>query len=441
MNSLKIFLPEANRVLPEANRAWELNSEQEYVVGNSQDCRISLDLVDPLPEFKLNFHYDTSTSLWCLGLLSGDPYSIKIDNQPLSTYFIKQQTQISVFDSVYLMVIPEGISLASSPQNSQQTHLKNALNPKQESIIATGVDSLQSPEYRFPPLARQINLGNRIIKMDSPNDGAGFELKSYRLLKTYSTNREKVKRVCLKLNNYVIEKIRDGCVSDSKVMAFIYVKKTVDGRSYIRVTRETIHGVRVTAFIRFSGYGDNLYVGMNAYSLGDFDWKRFLIKLSISLVLSLLFILPPLGYSFYNTFVGLTSSPELLVDLDFISYLLSSAFSNLMVAIIPILVFALMWWKMAWRFNDEKRFLLALKQEFPKPYIGDLFDIDDITMFVQSTTRVAAQAIYDVFEEEGLPLEELGEYIQQINYITNVDTQGGDIVQSSVGTANKVISN
>ena len=50
------------------------------------------------------------------------------------------------------------------------------------------------------------------------------------------------------------------------------------------------------------------------------------------------------------------------------------------------------------------------------------------------------KTIRDVFEQEGLPLEALDNFIQQINNTVNVSTEGGAIsmVGSAIGAGNTI---
>ena len=174
-----------------------------------------------------------------------------------------------------------------------------------------------------------------------------------------------------------------------------------DIRKYLLVTRDTIHGNRTTVFMRFLEYGDNLYLGLDVYSLGRINWLWFSGRVLLTLIM-----------------------------FPFIW------------ALIPALVIGFLWWKIVWRMLYERKIWLALRQEHPgKIGIGP-FDYDDVVMFSKSTLHLAVMAIRDVFDEEGLPIESLDYFIQQINTgdSYSFDTGGGSLSMANValGKGNKI---
>ena len=196
--------------------------------------------------------------------------------------------------------------------------------------------------------------------------------------------------------------VNDGTLGDAKTRPLIYRKNAgidEDIRKYILITRDTMHGNRTTVLVRFLEYGENLYVGLDVYSLGQLSWLKLLKKVVITAVL--------MGLSFL---------------------------------LIPLFIIPILWWKLVWRAIYEKRIWLAVRQEFPGQIGGVPYDFDDVFMFSKSTVNLVTKTIREVFEEEGLPVEDLNTFIQQINNVTNVSTEGGAIsmIGSALGAGNKI---
>lgn len=208
--------------------------------------------------------------------------------------------------------------------------------------------------------------------------------------------RQKVGRATEKLYERVLQKVNDGTLGEGVRIINFWYEKGGDSRKIIRISSDTEHGVRTTIFVRFLGHGDNLYVALNAYVLGDLDIRRFLIKVFISSIL--------LAFSWM---------------------------------LIPLAILILIWWKLVWRIRYEGKVGLAFRQEFPGGIGNDLFNLDDIAMFSQSAVSLIVPTMKQVFEEEGLPTEQLEEYAARINNIT-VDTGGGNILGGAIGMNNQV---
>ncbi len=410
------------------NRKWTLKSDKEHTIGNSEDCDVPILDTESETNYQFKLGFDSEVNAWYVDSLGNR--KILIGSLPFERTAIRYQTTIIAPNSTVFTVMPEIAqkkgaytppqvsSTAAVPIGSQVSPIFPTTNRgtySQQPIFnqqPASAQSLQRPatssiSKQYDSASKTVDLGFKWFRISSPEDGVGIELKTYKLVQTYVADRTKVKRVCEKLHERVLESVREGKMGDAIERAFTYKKGLDDRRTFIRVLRDNMHGVRTTIFIRFLDYGDNLYIGLNVYVLGNLSlWKLF-IKLAISGVVLLPLLTGALGLSVF---------------------------------LIPLLI--VMWWKLFWRTAyEDGQFGLALRQEFPGDLGSDLFNIDDISMFSKSTLYLATDAIHKVFEEEGLPLESLDNYINQINNITNVNTEGGNIVNAAIGVANKIIGN
>lgn len=246
-----------------------------------------------------------------------------------------------------------------------------------------------------------VNLGFKWFRINSPEDGVGLWLSSFSLAQTYLIDQVNTQRICQKLYSCVINRIEEGSLGDAKNRMLIYRQNTFeydDKRAYIRITRDTVRGIRTTIFVRFLNYGNNIYVGLNTYVLGSLNWFSLFTKAFLTFVL-----LAPISL---NTLLS--------------SLFYFHIYKNPFMTTIAFLIIILMWWKLAWRSFYEKSIVLALRQEFPGKRIGSSgsFDADDIVLFSKSTLHLIVDSIREIFKEEDLPLDSLDDFIENISNIT-----------------------
>lgn len=221
--------------------------------------------------------------------------------------------------------------------------------------------------------------------------------------------RDRLNDLCAMLYQRVYKSVSDGTLQEARVRLLHYSKSTFtqsDTRKYLLITRDTIQGNRTTVFLRFIEFGNNLYVGLDVYSLGRINWFTFLMRVNATILLLSLFFTP---------------SP---------------------ISIIPFFLILILWWKIVWRMNYEKKPWLALRQEHPGKIGLGPFDSDDVIMFSKSAVHLAVTTVRDVFGEVGLPVDSLDEFIVSINNLsidnsTKVDNRGGAIMHSAIGIGNK----
>jgi hypothetical protein len=243
-----------------------------------------------------------------------------------------------------------------------------------------------------------------------PTDNSGTELPQFGLYQVYPVERNKVESIIERLYRQVFNKVSSGGLGDSKAAIVRYSSgygKGLDERTYIIISRETRRNTQAKIFMRFHHYGDHLYVGIDSYVLGQVNWTPVFWRLLISaivfgiLILPLIAMLPALAMGMSSNSTGL--------EIIFFILLLFSAFS------------AICWSPVISRFlkNPEKSMSFAFRQAFPGTLNIGSFNIDDVMMFLKSTLSVGAFAVRDVLKDEGLPIETLDGFIQNIT-VSNV---------------------
>jgi hypothetical protein len=376
------------------NKTYTLNHSRDYIVGIGEDCDLSLGGIEDPPIDYLRLSYDQDQGVWRAFEIN-TRCQMTVNGQRKSQSLIKAESSIGVDGRFLLIATPEG-GLQAQPT----TAMLASQNRLKDSGLTRNLTSPATIESTAQPIP-VINLGLRWFKISSPSDGVGIWLHPFDLYQTYSVDRNHLGQICEKLYQRVYQAVSDGSLDNAKVRFVIYKKLNFlqeDTRKYLLVTRDTIHGSRTTILVRFLGYGDNLYVGIDVFSLGRINWLTFLLRI-----------------------------------------LLTSVLFSFLMFIIPAFLIALLWWKIFWRMSYEKRFWLALRQEHPgKIGIGP-FDDDDVIMFSKSTLHLAVRAIRDVFSEEDLPIESLDRFIQNINNTTivnKIDNRGGTMGQNTINVNN-----
>lgn len=364
-----------------SGKTYTLKPIRDYVLGIGEefDIPLSVDDGDSVEYLKLAYNHEQNIWYAC----ETNSFSrMAINGLLIHSAPIKGETRISLANKYTLLLTPE-----SDFQSSIKTFHQISQYESNSDIPVTPI----------------IHLGWKWFKIASPADGAGIRLPAFDLNQTYAVKRERLHDLCKHLYQQVYESVSNGKLHDSKVRLLKYTKDSLlqsDTRTYLVITRDTIHGNRTTVFMRFHEFGDNLYVGLDVYSLGGVRWLPFLLR------------------------VGTTLS--LLPSIPFL---------------IPIVPIAILWWKIIWRVNYEKKLWLAIRQEHPGKIGFGPFDSDDVIMFSKCTVHLAVTTVRDVFKEFDLPVDSLDEFIVGINNITidnsiKVDNRGGSIAHSAVGASN-----
>jgi hypothetical protein len=373
------------------NKTYTLNSNREYVLGCGEDCDIPLGLADAGSTEYLKLIYNAVESAWYAYESNVNSF-MTVDGQRKTICPIEKEVKICISNQFFLTVVPLGEIGASKPTS-----------------LTSGTQIPQYPVEKFGNTIPIIDLGWKWFKISSPSDGVGIRLSDFDLYQTYVVKRDRLNDLCEMLYQRVFKSVSDGTLQEARVRLLQYSKSTFtqsDTRKYLLITRDTIQGNRTTVFLRFLEFGNNLYVGLDVYSLGRINWFTFLVRIvATNLLLSLFFIPSP-------------------------------------ISIIPFLLIIILWWKIVWRMNYEKKPWLALRQEHPGKIGLGPFDSDDVIMFSKSTVHLAVTTVRDVFGEVGLPVDSLDEFIVSINNLsidnsTKVDNRGGTIMHSAIGIGNQ----
>jgi hypothetical protein len=302
MNRLKLFLLQTEQ-------SWTLKSDREYIVGSDRDCQIPIPNSALVSARQLKFGFDTVEDFWYAEALGNN--NTLIENKPLTRNLIRGETRITLAANIVLLATPEeahqvstspSLETSSSPNSARSyysEYSQSATPEEARSVISrpslqtsSAPRNLRSDRSTYSRLENQedriINLGFKWFKISSPDDGVGLILNSFRLAQTYHIDCEKIHQIGDKLYEQVLAKVEAGSISDAKIRTFVY-NKSGDNRRFIRISRDTVHGIRTTIFIRFLSYGDNLYLGLDVYVLGDFNWLQFLIFKALPTSILLLF--------------------------------------------------------------------------------------------------------------------------------------------------------
>ncbi len=420
------------------NQDYVLVPGQKYIAGSDRGCSLPLPNLSDVSSSHIEFSFNSNNDKWHVKEISGKD-NVLINGtalsqyRPVTQYPIDSRVWIKIGDEVSLVATPSDIKDQSSPNDGTpvvktnpdilahgserartqsigstatviQTSTPTGNQGNQESdSIARSFDSLSWEDIGRPSV---INLGSSWFKISTPEDGVGLKIGAFNLKHTYRVDHKEnnIDEICQKLYVRVYQAVSEGLLGNAKVRPVVYVKdalKTRDHRRYILITRDTVYGNRTTIFVRFLEFGGYLYVGLDVYTLGNVSWLKVLKKLAITIAL---FLLTP-----FTLFLSLIAIP-------------------------------IIWWKLFWRMSYEKNVMLAIRQEFPGAIGGGPFDSDDVFMFSKSTVSLILPTVRKVFEEESLPLESLDAFIQQINNVTQINTEGGAIsmIDSAIGTNNKL---
>jgi hypothetical protein len=250
----------------------------------------------------------------------------------------------------------------------------------------------------------------RLYNDKDPTDNSGTELPHFSLYQVYPVGRDKVELIIHNLYEKVFDKIAKGGLGDAKAVLVKYSSgyaQRIEERVYIVVSRETRRNTQAKIFMRFHHYGDQLYVGIDSYVLGQINWTPIFWRLLISTIVLGFSTLPAMAM-IPAMAMGMSSSSRIF-DVLFYGLLFSGAF--LLVCWFPVIR----------RFleNPEKSISFACRQAFPGSLNIGSFNTDDVMMFLKSTLSIGAFAVRDVLKDEGLSTETLDGFIQNIT-VSNV---------------------
>ena len=421
------------RVLLESTgQSWTLQPNREYLMGTSPDCDIMVTPIDNSIAY-IKFKFDNIGSFWHVENLQKSDFTTLLNTQTLTRSIIQAQSQLKVVGQS-IVLLPE---MANNPQPVYtQQRDASSLDPIVDKVAEYAkiglananklVESARETTYEVNERSsdhNQINKlsisqqggvrqGERVITLSrsgisSPTDGIGINLADYSLNTTMQISRTETTRICGELYTHVIKKINGGSLGNARGRIITYKVNLYSGedlRDYIIANHTTLDKTRTTILIRFLESGDNLYLGLDAYVLGQLNQLKFF------------------GYIFMTIIVPL-----------FVSNTLANILNMSSMVIFPfwVLITLFMWRKVITRYRYEGDLGVALRQEFPGKIKSSEFGSDDIIIFIKTTLYAAVSSIREVLQDKELPIESLDTFLEKVTGGSTVN-----ITNSGSGTVN-----
>lgn len=272
----------------------------------------------------------------------------------------------------------------------------------------------------------QRPFNRNFFDRSDPAASIGIELSGFSLYYLYSDlGIEKVKKVQQELYNRVYSKIDEKVKSSDIIDVSYNIYQYVDNqhqhkegaRDYLEVVRETPRGTRATVLARFLTYGDDLFLSVSSYVMGEQDNGKFLQRVLFSLPL-LLLLSCPLLWLFPST---INSFQPGVPTGETIQQTLSFMLCSLVFCLIPVaLLLVLLWVDVIRGFSLHRSLGLSIRQAFNTVPQTDTFNVDDIFMFYKSVIPTILYTIREVFNENEIDTKTLDEFITSVNNVTNI---------------------
>ncbi len=262
---------------------------------------------------------------------------------------------------------------------------------------------------------------------EHPEDFRGFWLKDFNVSKNQEfdlKHLEKLNDVRLNLYKDLDRVLKEFTVNDTYLENKLHFRnlKYIDARLknqdrdrlYIEIVFNTVRNTKITTLCRFFVHGNNLYIGIDSYILGRLKKRKLIIQFFILWLLG-----PLLPYLF-----GLFIIPGLLASLYL--YIIWVGFIRALL--------------------QGESFMYALRVNFPKDISVNSFDLDDSSMYLKSLLPLVLEALKRTLKEHNMLEKEMNEYLEEISkkiigQTINVNTGGGGIVGSILGSVSSKVSN
>lgn len=275
--------------------------------------------------------------------------------------------------------------------------------------------------------SRPLKLFNRhILDRSDPADSIGIELPGFSLYNLYSdVEYEKLGKLREDLYLRVIKRLDEKMkISNLKNVTYRLVtyadaqyKQQEAPRDYIEIVRETPRGTQATVIARFLPYGDDLYVSVSSYVLGERDNLQLLRRLLFTApALSLLAC--PASLLLPSLFAATQSGQSLSIAFRQAG---GAFIFSLICCLIPFFfIFSILWIDVIRGFSLHRNIGLAIRQAFNRIPREDSFNVDDVFMFFKSVLPTVLFSIREVFSENGIATKTLDEFIANVNNVTNI---------------------
>lgn len=292
-----------------------------------------------------------------------------------------------------------------------------------------------TPNASVPTLPTVKVFNQGFFDFRDPTDFAGIRQPRFSIAHTYTADKTQLPQICNELYTHVLSRLKDESIGKVSVETTDYLDSRQQGkegpRRYLVVESETNRGTRLSIFIRFLPFGDNLYVGVDSYVLGSLDWIGLIIRVLITLV-------PLFIIFFYFSVVSLIS-----LSGQFRQGETGGSGLGLFCCIVPAISIVLLLWIDVFRaFKRHGDLYLALRQNFNNVPSDHSFNIDDILMFFKSSLPLVIFSVQDVLQKHDLPIKTLDDFVANINNVVNISSGGGilSIIGSVIGGRNNRIS-
>lgn len=269
------------------------------------------------------------------------------------------------------------------------------------------------------PLTHLFN--RNMFDRSDPAQSIGVNLPGFSLYHLYSDiDQQKLSKVSQEVYDRVVHKLQSTAPKHVSFMVVNYADhkyRALEGtRDYIIVTRETPRKTRATILARCLTHGNNLYVGVESYVLGSLDKWGLLRRVLFSLI-PLLLLLCPLAFAIPAVIRSLTAGPFGDPGPG-----IASALGPTICCAIPLFIFIIFLWLDVIRgFSQHKDLPLALRESFSRLPTDESFNIDDIFMFYKSILPSVIYSVKEVFNENGIDVRTLDEFIANVNNINNIN--------------------
>jgi hypothetical protein len=242
------------------------------------------------------------------------------------------------------------------------------------------------------------NFNRDYFDFRDPLENAGYLLANNNFSDSYPIGDKPMWEIINKLYGSVFQKIRADAMLSSETIVEDVAFRDVraireDPRRYLVIRRETNRDTHIAAYATFLPFGDHLYFSVRVILLGPTNWWKVIVSFIPFLM-------------FFPSFLALGSITILPLALLLFFY-----------AILYRTIIASL------RHGDP--FPLALRKRFNKRDKLSTFNSDDIFMFYKSTVPMILRTIQEVFEEYGIPVTVIQDYLKMVSISTNINVERG----------------
>lgn len=272
-----------------------------------------------------------------------------------------------------------------------------------------------------------------------PVEGLGGHVQAFSVSRVFQmTDNDQVLKVSSDIYEEVVADLQRGSLADTKCSVVAHedaqLQGTEEPRKYITLSRETARGTRITLLMRFIPHGRFMYMGVDSYVLGAFDWWAFTWRF-LALMALLFYIFSPIFYS-----SSPTPYPSDLIPASIKTLLnILSVVSSTLLALIFFRTIGARWIAVARNLRAEGNLVLALRQTFYVPIDQLSFNSDDIMMTLKSSLTTALRSTITVGEQHGIKFPELTGVIELIGNVTHINNYTNTVNGIMAGTINGAV--